>query len=109
MEYIAEQELVIVQPDNSQRRVTIKIGTPRLGEFDGDKAWECPIQMKGLLDINKPARGMSSFDAIVVALRCARSLLRMETQGAKIFLVDNLRQVGRLYPEGGITVDEIFE
>jgi hypothetical protein len=109
MEFIAEQEIAIVRPDNSQQRVTIKIGVPRLGEYRGDRVWECPLKLDGLMEIDNPARGLSSLEAIGSALRGAKGILRNETKGAKIFLVDNLRQVGDLYPSDGVTIKELFE
>lgn len=110
MNWIAEQEIVIWRSEEDQQRVTIRVGEPRLEkDRDGYDHWACQLQLDGLMEIDNPATGMSSFQAVALALAGARVLIRDETKGAKIYLVDNLRIKGELYPEGGVSVKELFE
>ena len=109
LKFIAEQEIVIWRSAKDQKRVTIRISEPRLEkDRDGKDVWACYPKLDGLISLEKPVHGMSSFQAIVTAFRCSKQLLRDETKGAKIFMVDNLRGLG-MFPDDGVSLKELFE
>ncbi len=109
MKFIAEQEIVIWRSAKDQKRVTIRISEPRMEkDRDGMDVWACYPKLDGLIAIEKPVHGLSSFQAIVVALQCIRQLLRDEAKGAKLFMVDSLRGLG-LFPDNGLSLKELFE
>jgi hypothetical protein len=108
LKFIAEQEIMIWRSATDQKRVTIRISEPRLEkDRDGKDVWACYPKLDGLISLKKPVHGLSSFQAIVEALQCSRQLLRDETRGAKLFMVDNFRGLG-LFPDDGLSLKELF-
>lgn len=109
LKFIAEQEIVIWRSPKDQKRVTIRISEPRIEKHrDGSNTWACYPKLDGLIAIEKPVHGLSSFQSVVKALQCCRQLLRDEAKGAKIFMVDNLLGLG-LFPDDGLSLKELFE
>lgn len=108
LKFIAEQEIVIWRSSNDQKRVIIRISEPRLEkDRDGMPVWACYPKVDGLIDLEKPAHGTSSFQALVTALLYCRQLIRDDSKGAKLFMVDNLLGRG-LIPDDGLSLKELF-
>lgn len=111
--FIAEQEIVLWRSAQDHTRVTIRIGEPALKKDGDGDYWVCHLRLDGLIELgNQDKRGgggASSFHALVKAICHARLLLREELNGARIFMVDRRMGKEELFPEDGVTVDELFE
>ena len=85
----ASKEIEIVS-QGERTRVTIQIGTPFEELYEGLPTWCCRVDLPGLHDISKPARGSTSFESLIHAVAGARQLIRDATAGGKqIYDVEN--------------------
>lgn len=69
---VAEKDLVGIYPTGEKMIIKIRIGRPYPVE-EGN--WACPVAIPGLYDKLRDIRGVDSFQALVLALSLARSLL----------------------------------
>ena len=69
---IAERMLIVELRNGEQRPVTIRIGTPY---SDGEESWACPWEVEGLYSGLADARGIDSFQALILAQHLIKTLL----------------------------------
>ena len=84
----------------------VRVHQPVLGlDEDGASCWFCRVELDGLVQDLKPARGESSFDALIHALAGARQILRSEARMGKRRYFDPDNREG---PEDFLTVNDLF-
>ena len=84
----------------------LRLYQPTLGVDEaGVACWFCRVELDGLMDGIKPARGSSSFDALIHAVAGARQLLRSEGRMGKRKYFDPDNRAG---PGDFISVADIF-
>ncbi len=69
---IAERKLLVEFRTGARRPVIIRIGTPYPDEED---SWACPLALEGLYEGLSDARGIDSFQALMLAQNLIKTLL----------------------------------
>jgi hypothetical protein len=71
-EYIAERELMLIQPSGMESVVTIRIGRPYKVD---DLQWSCPVIIEGFHKKLADQSGNDSFQSLMLAQKLIRDLL----------------------------------
>lgn len=97
-EYIATREFRASHPGRGEFTITLRIGAP----YRSDDDWACAVALEGLIDNLKPQHGVDSWQALVLAVYLARTVLaRFVEAGGKIFDLNNqVADLDRLFTAG---------
>ncbi len=105
---ILKQDILIPR-DNGNLRVEIRLSEPVLTkDRDGDPVWACHLQLNGLHDALNPAKGLTSFRAMMKACDGAYQLL-LEAVGpkGKVVMVTD-RTTTPPTKDDFVTINELF-
>lgn len=108
--YILQQDILIPRDDGEHLRVEIRISEPFLTKGrDGDPVWACQLRLSGLYDTINPAKGLTSFGAMMHACIGAYQLLA-EVVGPKGKVVAlNPRTPVPPSPSDFLTLKQLFQ
>ena len=97
-DYIASREFRAHHPGRGEFTITLRIGAP----YRSDDDWACAVTLEGLIDNLKPQHGVDSWQALVLAVYLARTVLgRFVEAGGKIFDLNNqVADLDRLFTAG---------
>jgi uncharacterized protein DUF6968 len=86
---IAKIELIAVSPDGSRFSIDIEVGTP-YKDPKYERAWRCPISMKGLHNRLPDLGGGDSFHALCIVMNFVRRQLEhLQIDGVRLLTVEN--------------------
>jgi hypothetical protein len=84
----------------AQRKTSLHvlIGAP---QPDGDRAWYCPVRLKGISGKERRIIGIDSWQALILGIRFVELMLRREIrEGGQLFWLGHKVRVGALFATG---------
>lgn len=108
--YAAIEEIVVKFRNGKEKRIKYMMTVPKIEKYDDDEnAWACYPSFKGTSYdyIDKPAYGLTSFQAIVEAISVIRQIIEEEAKGGKIYRVEDVISENEL-SDVAVKLDDLF-